>query len=186
MVALHRNRVMGHTFGLLADTHDNAVDWSKALDHIRAALGDVDAIIHCGDLCTSQALVTLSDIAPIWAVRTQADVTASPPVLVDGPRILEAGRVQIGVVATLSADPVGAEVNPAVRFVRTTGRDVAGRLFGGPVDVCVFGGTHRAEIITMGGTLFVNPGSPTLADRRSAGLLVVDGESARVEIRSVG
>ncbi|HKU99592.1 MAG TPA: metallophosphoesterase family protein [Vineibacter sp.] len=180
----YRNRVTGHRFGLLADTHDNAVDWPKALDQIRAALGDVDAIVHCGDLCTGQALATLVDIAPVWAVRTSADVAASPPVLVDGPRVLEAGRVLIGVVSTLNA--VGAEVNPTVRFVRTAGRGVADSLFGRPVDVCVFGGTHRAEIIATGGTLFVNPGSPTLAERRSVGILVVDDQSARVEIRSIG
>jgi len=186
MATPHRDRVMGRRFGLLADTHDNAVDWPKALDEIRAALGEVDAIIHCGDLCTRQALVTLSSIAPVWAVRTQADVAASPPRLVDGARVLEAGRVQVGVVATLNADPVGAEVNPAVRFVRTAGSDVAASLFGGPVDVCVFGGTHRAEIIAVGGTLFVNPGSPTLADQRSVGILVVDDQSARIEIRPIG
>lgn len=186
MASMHRDRVTGRTFGLLADTHDNAVDWTAAMDQIRAALGDVDAIIHCGDLCTSRALKTLSAVAPVWAVRTQADVPASPPVLVEGPRILEAGRVLIGVVSSLSAEPVGAEVAPAVRFVRTTGHDVASRLFGGPVDVCVFGGTHRAEIVTTGGTLFINPGSPTLAERRSVGVLVVHDQSASVELRSIG
>jgi predicted phosphodiesterase len=94
--------------------------------------------------------------------------------------------VHIGVVSSLSAEPVGAAVDPAVRFIRTTGRDVSERLFGESVDVCVFGGTHRAEIVTTGGTLFINPGSPTLAQHRSVGILMVDGQSACVEIRPLG
>jgi len=186
MTAVHRDQVKGQRFGLLADTHDDAVDWPTALDLIRAAMGEVDGIIHCGDLCTGRALETLSAIAPVWAVRSRADAPAAPPLLVEGPRILEAGRVRIGVVSSLSAAPVGAEVDPAVRFVRTAGRDVADRLFGGIVDVCVFGGTHRAEIVATGGTLFVNPGSPTLAARRSLGVLVVDGQSASVDVRPIG
>src|SRR5262245_39535038 len=144
MTTVRRDSLKGGRFGLLADTHDDAVDWPAALDLISSAMGDVDAIIHCGDLCTAQALESLAGIAPVWAVRTQADAPPSPPALVDGPRVLEAGRVRIGVTTSLSAGPVHAEVDPAVRFVRTEGPDVAKKLFGEAVDVCVFGGTHRA------------------------------------------
>jgi hypothetical protein len=185
MVTVRRDAVNGQRFGLLADTHDNAVDWPAALTRIRAAMGEIDGIIHCGDFCTAQALETLSAIAPVWAVRSPADAPALPPALVDGPRVLEAGRVRIGVVSSLGAEPVAAEVEPALRFVRTAGRDVADKLFGEPVDVCVFGGTHRAEIVATGGTLFINPGSPTLAARRSVGVLLVDGQGASVEVRPI-
>ena len=85
MTPLPRNEIKGRRFGLLADTHDNLIAWPETLERIRAALGTVDGIIHCGDLCTRQALDDLSGIAPVWAVRSSADAAESPPELVDGP-----------------------------------------------------------------------------------------------------
>src|SRR5262249_24890360 len=102
MTTVRCDAMPGRRFGLLADTYDDAVDWPVALTRILAAMGAIDGIIHCGDLCSAQALETLSAVAPVWAVRSPADTLASPPALVDGPRVLQAGRVRIGVVSSLS------------------------------------------------------------------------------------
>lgn len=62
MPPIPRNQIKGRRFGLLADTHDNKVAWPETLQRIRTALGTVDGIIHCGDLCTRQALDDLAGI----------------------------------------------------------------------------------------------------------------------------
>jgi len=117
MATIPQTRIEGRRFGLLADTHDNLVEWPDILERIRTALGAVDGIIHCGDLSTRRALEDLSKLAPVWAVRSSADPVESPPDLVDGPRILQVGGVRIGVVNSLSADPIKADVNPACVFL---------------------------------------------------------------------
>ncbi|MBM3546060.1 MAG: metallophosphoesterase family protein [Alphaproteobacteria bacterium] len=146
-MSVPRHRVQGRRFGLLADTHDDAVDWPKAVEKIRAAWGEVDAIIHCGDLCTANAIATLSALAPVWATRNpQTDPPANPPMLIDGPRVLEVGSSGVGVLFSLSGEPVKAETDPVLRFTGLPPETALQDLFGGKVDVCVWGGTHAARV----------------------------------------
>lgn len=180
------DRIEGARFGLVADTHDSFVDWPKAVAAIGQALGPVDAIIHCGDISTRNAVTDLSRIAPVWAVRSADDEPADPPSLVDGPRVLEAGGVRIGVVFSLSDPPVGAKVDPELAFGEVGPQQACDRLFGGPVDVCVFGGSHVAAVLQEAGVLFVNPGSPTLAERRSVAVLNLASGALSVEVVPVG
>ena len=186
MPPILRNQIEGRRFGLLADTHDNRVAWPETLQRIRTALGTVDGIIHCGDLCTRQALDDLVGITPVWAVRSSADPAESVPELVEGPRILQVGDVRIGIVNSLSAEPIKAEVSgDSLRFPHVGGAQVSSTLFGGSVDVCVFGGSHRAAVAVSGGTLFVNPGSPSLAEKRTVGVLTLDQGTVSVEIIAI-
>ena len=181
-----RQRIDGRRFGLVADTHDVAVDWPAAVEQIRAAMGPVDAIIHCGDLTSLKAVEGLAKIAPVWATRNPAgDADPSPPALIDGPRILEVGSAGIGVVFALSTDPIGAETDPVLRFPRYSPEASMQMLFGGRVDVCVFGGTHAPVVASAAGTVFVNPGSPTLAKTKTIGVLTLEDGLAQVEIRPV-
>ena len=176
----------GRRFGLISDTHDDRVDWTAAVAGIREALGPVDAILHCGDFCTPKALEALAAIAPVLAVRNaMTDPPADPPVLVNGPRIVEAGGMEIGMVFSLSTAPVQAETDPVLGFPNLNAADAVRLLFGGRIDVCVFGGTHRPAIASSAGTLFINPGSPTLSNTRTVALLTIDGGTASVEIRPV-
>jgi putative phosphoesterase len=182
-----RHRLQARRLGLLADTHDVAVDWPKAVAAIRAAMGPVDAILHCGDLTSPGAIESLREIAPVWAIRNpMGDADPAPPTLVDGPRVLEVGSAGIGLVFALSTEPVKAETDPVLRFPALTAETAMQVLFGGRVDVCVFGGTHRAQVASAAGTLFVNPGSPTLAKARTVGVLTLGDGTAEVEIRPVG
>jgi uncharacterized protein len=159
----------GRRFALVADTHDVHCDWKAALSELSQAWGAVDAILHCGDLTSPAALETLAGIAPVYATRNDMDPPASPPVLVDGARLFRAGDLMIGMVFSLGEGPI------------TTG--TAQRLFGQQPEVCVFGATHAPQIASAGGTLFVNPGSPTLAQQRSTAILSIEGAAASVELK---
>src|SRR6185436_13073857 len=107
------------------------------------------------------------------------------PVLVSGPRIVEAGGMEIGMVFSLSTTPVGAETEPVLSFPNLGASEACRLLFGGRIDVCVFGGTHRPAVASADGTLFVNPGSPTLSNAPSVGVLTVDGGTASIEIVAI-
>jgi len=176
------DRIEGRRFGLLADTHDRLVDWPAALAAIGRAMGPVDGVIHCGDIATRQAVADLARIAPVWAVRNSEDEPGEPPAVADGPRVLEAQGVRIGVVFSLSDPPVGATVDPEVVFDGVGPQAACEMLFGGPLDVCVFGGSHVAVTRREGGTLWINPGSPTLAKARSLAVLSLGDGAPAVEI----
>jgi uncharacterized protein len=160
--------------GLLADTHDDLVEWDAVARQIAASLEGVDAILHCGDLCTNAALGALERIAPVFAVRSSADPPAQPPRLVDGPRLFETERVTIGLVNALGAPMIDAD---AIGFGARSARDVTGQLFGRRVDVTVFGGTHAGFVGAADGILFVNPGSPSLATERTLAILTLNAGS---------
>jgi hypothetical protein len=162
----------GRRFGLTADTHDVLVDWPKVLDALKTAWGEVDGVLHCGDLSSTVALERLAEVGPVFATRSQDDPPAAAPILCDGPRVLTADGVRIGLTFALPE----------------TAKTAAGaaQLFGGPVAACVFGGTHEASIDEADGVLFVNPGSPSLAKTRTAAVLTIEGGNATAEILPIG
>jgi putative phosphoesterase len=164
--------VAGRRFGLTADTHDNLIDWPTVAAALTAAWGDVDAVLHCGDISSTAALDRLSEVAPVYATRSDGDPPAAPPRLADGPRVLGLGGVRVGLTFALpetARSPAGAAA-----------------LFGGPVAACIFGGTHEAVLREDGGVLFVNPGSPSLAKTRTAAVLTIEGAKATAEIVPIG
>lgn len=158
----------GRRFALVADTHDAIADWKSALATLAARWGEVDGVLHCGDVTTPAALDDLQALAPVRATRSNDDPPAAGPRLEDGPRSFRIGDLTVGLVFSLGEGPIGA--------------DTARNVFGGPVDVCVYGGSHQARVASVGGVLFVNLGSPTLARQRSTAVLTIDGAVADVEI----
>jgi uncharacterized protein len=160
--------VGGRRFGVTADTHDALVDWPKLLTTLKGAWGDVDGVIHCGDITTVAALNALSALAPVYATRSDDDPPPAPPELCDGPRVLNIGGVRIGLTFALPEEATTAQG--------------AMRLFGGPVAVCIYGGTHAAHVGQQDGMAYVNPGSPSLAKQRTTAVLTVDGGRASVEL----
>lgn len=160
--------VAGRRFGVTADTHDALVDWPKLAATLREAWGDVDGVIHCGDITTAAALEGLRSLAPVYATRSDDDPPAAPPELCDSPRVLNIGGVRIGVTFALPEEAKTAEG--------------AMRLFDGPVAVCIYGGTHEAHVGQQEGMAFVNPGSPSLAKQRTTAVLTVDAGRASVEL----
>ena len=163
----------GLRLGLVADTHDDLVDWAAISRQIAASLEGVDAILHCGDLCTNASLAALEQIAPVFAVRSAADPPARPPQLVDGARVFEGEGVAVGLVNSLGAPGIGGEADETIRFAGRSARDAALQLFGRQIDVAVFGGTHVSFVGAVDGILFVNPGSPSLARERTLAILTI-------------
>ena len=53
------------------------------------------------------------------------------------------------------------------------------------MDVVVFGGSHVPCVASAAGILFVNPGSPSLAEERSVGILDVGDGVAAAQILAV-
>ena len=145
-------RLSARRVGLIADTHDEIVTWDDLQPKVEAALDDVDLVLHCGDATTAVVLDLLETIAPVRAVRSPADPPAAPPRLSDGPVRLDVG----GTIVVLSR----ARPDPS---------EAAG------ADVVVFGGTHEAVVETVGDILYVNPGSPSLAERTSVAVIDLTG-----------
>jgi putative phosphoesterase len=152
--------------GLIADTHDELVAWDEVLARVAVAFDGVELILHCGDLTTMRALDDLAGLAPVVAVRSDADPPPAPPRLLDGPHVLDAGDVTIGLVNTLGDPPV----------VPAFGRDV---------EVVVHGGTHTASVERRDGVLLVNPGSPSLAEACTVAVLTVEPSATGAEVLAV-
>jgi putative phosphoesterase len=164
--------VSGRRFGLTADTHDDLIDWPAILADLKAAWGEVDGILHCGDLTSAAALQSLAAIAPTYATRSDGDPPAAPPTLDDGPRLLNLGGARVGLTFNLPQEAMSA--------------DGAAALFGVPVAACIYGGTHEARLEHVGGVLFVNPGSPSLAKQRTAAVLTTEAGRVSAEIVDIG
>jgi putative phosphoesterase len=163
--------ISGKRFGLTADTHDVKVDWPTIVSDLKGAWGRVDAILHCGDLTSLVALQSLAAIAPTYATRSDGDPPVCLPTLVNGPRVLEIEGLRIGLTFVLPADAM-------------TG-SASAEFFGGPVAVCVYGGTHESRVEEVDGVLFVNPGSPSLAKKRTAAVLSFSDKRVSAEIVSI-
>ncbi len=153
--------------GLVSDTHDEVVPFEQVERAVQEAFEGAALVVHCGDLTTTGVLEHLGRIAPVVAVRSPSDPVADPPRLVEGPHVLEAGGLTLGVVNALGDAEVAS-------------------VFGRPVDVVVHGGTHQACVEQAGAILLVNPGSPTLADTRTVAVLEIEGGIAQATIVELG
>jgi putative phosphoesterase len=118
--------------GLISDTH------GLLRPEARTALAGVDRIIHAGDICNTQVLDQLAQIAPVVAVRGNNDKGAWADSL-NEVETIEAGGVKIRVLHDLH------ELDPEP--------EASG------VQVVVTGHSHRPSIKMERGVLFVNPGS---------------------------
>jgi putative phosphoesterase len=147
--------------GLIADTHDEKVNWESLQPAVARAFNGVGLVLLCGDLQTLRVLDQLQEIAPVRAVRGDTDPPAAPPRLIDGPIVVETGDVRIAVFR--AEPPVG---------------DAA--LSG--VDVVVYGSTHEPVAKVDNGAIFVNPGSPSLAATRSVAVLELGGARPAVTL----
>jgi uncharacterized protein len=159
--------------GLVADTH--LPRFGRALpralvDGLRGAR--ISAILHCGDFTDAFAVELFEAIAPLDAVAGNND----PESLVRryGERkILTVENARIGLVHGHAGRRTAHE-NALAAFVHER------------VDAICYGHSHRPRIERLpGGTLVVNPGSPT--DKRrcptySFALLTVNGSRVAAEL----
>jgi putative phosphoesterase len=133
--------------GVLSDTHllrgDARVRLAPVLDLFQRAT--VDLILHAGDTGALSLLSVLEEIAPVVAVRGNADPVETLDALPD--------RVLIHAGARTILLLHGHQGKTAV----TTARRAAGD----EIDLIVFGHSHQPLIEREGRTILFNPGSPT-------------------------
>jgi putative phosphoesterase len=118
--------------GVISDTH--GLVRPEAL----AFLEGSDSIIHCGDICESGVLETLSRIAPVTAVRGNNDTGPWSQAL-SATELLHIEQVYLYVIHDLSQ----LDIDPAA----------AG------VTVVLSGHSHKPLIEDRRGVTFMNPGS---------------------------
>ena len=125
------------TVGILSDNHS---DWPL---HIAESLAGVDAIIHAGDIGPYKLVLDMEAIAPTTAVLGNTDgdmpINESAVVTLDGKKFFVQHIV----------DPLRLQATLRERLKRIE------------PDVVVFGHTHMPFCETLGGVLFLNPGSVT-------------------------
>jgi putative phosphoesterase len=156
------------TIAVVADSHDEVVDWAPVRDRLAELFAGADLIVHCGDATTAQVHDDLAAIAPVVATRSPGDPPPDPPRLTDGPRVVRHAGIDVGIVFDL---PAGVAVDD---------------LFGQPVRLVLYGGTHAPGIEQRDdGTVLVNPGSPTLAERATVALVEIDDDGIRPRIVDV-
>ena len=123
--------------GILSDNHG---DWPP---HIAESLAGVDAIIHAGDIGPYKLVLDMEAIAPTTAVLGNTDgdmpINESAVVMLDGKKFFVQHIV----------DPPRLQASLRERLKRIE------------PDVVVFGHTHEPYCETIGGILFLNPGSVT-------------------------
>jgi putative phosphoesterase len=151
--------------GVLGDTHllrgDACTHLAPVLDLFRRAT--VDLILHAGDTGALALLRVLEEIAPVAAVRGNADPVETLDALPD--RVLiHAGNKTILLLH-------GHQGKTAVATARRAASD--------EIDLLVFGHSHQPLIEREGHTILFNPGSPT--ERRwnphfGVGLITVTDE----------
>ncbi len=143
--------------GVLADTH---LSGEPVPDYVIAALGQVDLILHAGDILEMAIIEQLSRVADtmaVWGNMDHPDVTGILPAR----RFIEVGEFKIGLTHG-QGGPSGIVERVASEF-----RDV---------DCIIFGHTHNALVQELNGVLFFNPGSPTdrkFTKRNTLGILEI-------------
>ena len=165
--------------GVIADNHSRTTDGSDVPQAVLEAFMGVDLIVHCGDAGSWGGLDRLASIAPVVGVRGGHNGDGDDTRISGQTRVLELEGLRVGVVHDFVQRGVLAQAHPAMKPATDDTKAAIETLFGGPVDVVLYAGTHVPRIGAFGGMLMVNPGSPTIPLDRSKGSL---GAVAIVEL----
>lgn len=137
--------------GLISDTHIPR-DAEALPGQVKEIFAGVDLILHGGDIYILEVLDELEVIAPVLAAQGNGDIWLPKDRRVRESHVLEVQGLHIGLTHSLDyPEPFWRSLESAMKAE-----------FGGPVDIFIFGGSHKALIETYKGVLLVNPGSPTL------------------------
>ncbi|HEX2889305.1 MAG TPA: metallophosphoesterase family protein [Vineibacter terrae] len=118
--------------GVISDTH--GLLRPEAIER----LADVQHIIHAGDIGSPEVIAALRKLAPTTAIRGNVDRGAWATGYPDT-AIVKLGRWSIYVLHNVNE----LDIDPAARGI----------------DVVVSGHSHRPKVDTVGGVLYLNPGS---------------------------
>lgn len=123
---------MTFRIGIISDTH------GLLRPEAERCLAGVDHIIHGGDIGRPEIIDALRRIAPVTAIKGNVDTADWAGVYPDTTSVRLAGR-SIFVLHDLKT----LQIDPAARGI----------------DVVVSGHSHVPKVETVGGVLFLNPGS---------------------------
>ncbi len=155
---------------VISDTHhgDKTLNFPSTLfKYIQNR--EPELILHAGDVTSPELLERLEELAPVLAVRGNADHLNLPE-----ESSLEVEDLRIGIVH-------------GHQFLALNSQFLTYKAMDMGVDVLIFGHTHRfySDVTSFHGSriLLLNPGSPTFPRMDAAGfaLLTVSGTEARVE-----
>ena len=143
--------------GLIADTHmPGSIEalWPQA----SAILAGADVILHAGDLHTLDIVDHLCEIAPTYVSRGNGDIGIEDDRLRDT-WLLELAGIRIGLTHHF---PSPAR-KPAAHLEKHLARQFPEQ----QPDILIYGHTHLEDVRSVEGTLYINPGSPTLPRNQS-------------------
>jgi putative phosphoesterase len=165
---------------VIADVHHHPGGGPSLPGRVLEIFGDVGAIVALGDMGEAEGLDRLSRIAPVLGTLG-GDDPKDDPRLVAGCRVFEACGLVIGATFDLSK-AAGIDTSDGLTLPDTPLEELLRQAFGERVDVVLYGATHRAHVEPRDGVLFVNPGSPTLAEQRTVARVELGESGARAEI----
>ena len=125
------------TVGIISDNHG---DWTS---QITESLAGVEAIIHAGDIGPYKYVLKMEGIAPTTAVRGNTD--GDMPL--DETAVVTLGEKQFLVKHIVNPHRLQVSLCERLKQIQP--------------DVVIFGHTHEPFCETLGGILFLNPGSVT-------------------------
>lgn len=148
----------GTSLAVLADCHIHA-GGPQFPEALFPRLQGADLIVTLGDMGERSGLDRLQEIAPVLGVvgrDDEDDIRTRRSTLV-----LEGDGYRVGCVFDAKAAGLAASCDPFV--AADDAAEVCDRLFGGPVDILLHAGTHKADEASFGakGSAF-NPGSAVL------------------------
>ena len=125
------------TVGIISDNHG---DWTS---QITESLAGVDAIIHAGDIGPYKYVLKMEGIAPTTAVLGNTD--GDMPL--DETAVVTLGEKKFLVKHIVNPHRLQVSLCERIKQIQP--------------DVVIFGHTHEPFCETLGGILFLNPGSVT-------------------------
>jgi putative phosphoesterase len=155
--------------GLISDTHIPGVVM-EVPSKVNKAFEGVDMILHAGNVYTPKILDWLERIAPVRVAGSlDRDKQCHSDPRVEEKQVLEVEGHTIGVIHDLMVPGFGGWVYPGT-LTNNFHYDgshpiVPDEMFGKAVDIVVFGHTCTVMVEEHGGTMLINPGSPTLRDQ---------------------
>ena len=147
--------------------------WQQVLD----GFAGVDCILHAGDLHVANVIEALDEIAPTFVSVGNGDLDVVHPRLKDTWCAAMAG-VNVGLIHRFPTPSRASEEKLAKNL---------NRHFESVPDVVIYGHTHLAEVHTVAGRTYINPGSATLPNNQSTrlgtiGFLEISRRGVAVEL----
>lgn len=154
------------TIGVISDTHGNLRSWQKA----REVWGDLEMILHCGDVLSHPATTSSSNLADlILALEIPFHVSRG-----NCDRDFDQERLGKTFQSHISFRWMGRSFLIAHGHEFSNTRDIA---LAERSDIVITGHTHVASLIRDGDTIYLNPGSATAPRGRDPASVAIITES---------